>query len=614
MRRAWLAAPVAVSVLLSGCSSIGVTSTGASSSGQTASGRATARAFATSAASGGTAQKPGNYVLIMDASGSMRKADVGAGTRMAAAQAAASRFVSSLPTGSEVGLVTYGDKTLEEAPKSAGCGDVSVAVPLGPDSAKVKAAAKALRPVGWTPIAKALRTAAAQAKGRPLNIVLVTDGEDSCAPPDPCETAASLVARYSGLTISAIGLKASSDQLACIASKGKGYFVTANNSIQLARRLEALRDPAAAARTLSPSGVESIRPGQLVGDIRKAHPDFPEVASGAQVRVVWAACVWVFSAKGVLVSIAPAGSGSTIDGLAVGDAGSALTVLGAPVSSSTAGGVETRIYAADERLGLGWKVQIKGGRILTIVLCTCLTGSCPPSSQQIRGSFDDPYLEITKVSCTDDGQWAVVEGLFWEKQDREYLLYKKEGSGWAKPIHVGHGGDCWSIPDDTPFAEIDEKMGGLCAVQAAVSLVKASPITMDGVGRLRLGASLQSLTEAGVIEYTSECPAPTSSGGDNYKLLGTEGYDLRFTDKKLTAIMINVQNGRTSSGAEVGMNLKDLENLYHGMLTKDRRDGQYSYQSAGRTLAFSYLGESDMVTEQVQAILIYDADSPWSFC
>ncbi len=222
---------------------------------------------------------------------------------MAAAQQAASKFVSSLPKGSRIGLVSYGDKALEEAPRSVGCGDVSLEVPVGSDASAVTQQVRALRPAGWTPIGRALRTAAAQAKGQPLNVVLITDGEDSCAPPDPCQTAASLAAGNAGLSISAIGLNASSDQLSCIASKGRGYFVTASNSAQLARRLESLTDPAAASRTLSPSGVQSIRPGQSVDQIRKSHPDFPEVRTGTQIRVVWMNCTWTFSAKGVLISI-----------------------------------------------------------------------------------------------------------------------------------------------------------------------------------------------------------------------------------------------------------------------------------------------------------------------
>lgn len=621
MRRSWLASAVAASLLVTGCSSFGAPADGSGASGVAAGGAAKASGASVPSASASSAspspQKPGNYVLIMDASGSMRKSDVGTGTRMTAAQDAAAKFVSSLPSGSKVGLVSYGDKTLEEAPKSAGCSDVSVAVPLGTDAAKVTEAAKALKPVGWTPIAKALQTAAAQAKGGPLNVVLVTDGEDSCAPPDPCETAASLVSRDAGLTISAIGLKASSDQLSCIAAKGKGYFVTASNSAQLARRLEALRDPQAAAGKLSPSGVRSITPGQLADDIRKAHPDFPQVADGTQVRVVWAGCTWVFSAKGVLISIELGDSASTIDGLAAGDAASALSVLGTAVSTSTSGGVETRIYPADERLGLGWKVQIKDGRIITIVLCTCLTGTCPPSTSDIMKSFDDPYLKVLKVTCIDDGQWAVVTGLFWKKQAQEYLLYKKSGSGWAKPIHIGHGGDCFSIPSDAPFEELNDQVGGLCSMQAGSWMVKRSPVTMDGIGPLTLGASLEEMLGKNIVtqkEYGSEITDPVTTlviVGINSASAAT------FKDGVLRKIWVSNDEDyrpRTTSGAEIGSSESDLKKLYGSHLRCGRKTAAFAkhcdIESGGRTLTFRFsLDAQEQEVDKVSAIEVAYSDS-----
>ncbi|WP_161971518.1 vWA domain-containing protein [Acidipropionibacterium jensenii] len=547
----------------------------------------------------------------------MRKSDVGGGTRMAAAQDAASKFVSSLPKGSRVGLVSYGDKTLEEAPRSAGCGDVSLKVPVGSDIGAVTRQVKTLRPVGWTPIGKALQTAAAQAKGQPLNVVLITDGEDSCAPPDPCQTAATLAADNAGLSISAIGLNASSDQLSCIASKGKGYFVTASNSAQLARRLEALGDPDAASRTLSPSGVQSIRPGQLVDEIRKSHPGFPKVDSGAQVRVVWMNCTWTFSAKGVLTSIALEGSGSasTIDGLRVGDAAAALNVLGAPVSTSTNGGVETRLYPADVRLGLGWKVQIKDGRIITIVLCTCLTGSCPPSVDQIRKIQDDPTMNPTKISCIDDGNWVVVESNFQGDHTAGWLLLQRTGGGWTKVKRVTHGGDCYELPEDAPYGGLEKPLGGFCNFRASAVGAKTAPITMDGAGPIVLGMTRETLEGPSVnLSMEDECQAQDSPDTFNGSVSGLDGYHLRFMDGKLTAMMVNAPGARTSSGARLGMSVKDLLSLYQGTLTVDKEHGSYSYTAGGRTLEFSSLGDSDMETDTVQTILVHYSNSPWAFC
>ena len=534
---------------------------------------------------------------------------------MAAAQQAASKFVSSLPKGSRIGLASYGDKTLEEAPRSVGCGDVSLKVPVGSDAGAVTQQVRALRPAGWTPIGRALRTAAAQAKGRALNVVLITDGEDSCAPPDPCQTAASLAADNAGLSISAIGLNASSDQLSCIASRGRGYFVTASNSAQLARRLDALTDPGAASRTLSPSGVQSIRPGQSVDQIRKSHPDFPQVRTGTQTRVVWMNCTWTFSAKGVLTSIELGTSAATIDGLSVGDAATALGVLGTAVSTSTSGGVETRIYAADARLGLGWKVQIEDGRIITIVLCTCLTGSCPPSVDQIRRIQDDPTMKPTKITCVDDGNWAVVESNFEGDLTGGWLLLQRVGAEWMKIKRVTHGGDCYMIPYDAPFSELGKAMGGFCDFRASAVLVKVSPITMDGIGPITLGMSRGSL-EGPVMHMSmeDECEPQSTSNTFNGRVPGLDGYHMRFTDGKLTGIMINADGARTLAGATVGMSLTSLVDLYPGRLTKDDAHDRYLYQAGGRTLEFSYLGDSDMVTDEVRTILVHDSDTPWNYC
>ena len=102
-------------------------------------------------------------------------------------------------------------------------------------------------------------------------------GEDSCAPPDPCEISGQLVNANEGLTISTIGVRAYSAQLACIADRGNGIAVSAESATQLARRLPALSNTEAAAAQLSPSGAQRVRPGTQYSTIRDLHPDFPEL-------------------------------------------------------------------------------------------------------------------------------------------------------------------------------------------------------------------------------------------------------------------------------------------------------------------------------------------------
>ena len=138
-------------------------------------------------------------MIVLDASGSM-KADDAPGVRMDAAKAAVTSLVGTLPTGSEVGLMVYGTGTgSADAEKAAGCRDITTLTPVGPlDAATMTAQVATVQASGYTPIGESLRAAAAAlpAEG-PRSIVLVSDGEDTCAPPTPCDVAAELTPRAS---------------------------------------------------------------------------------------------------------------------------------------------------------------------------------------------------------------------------------------------------------------------------------------------------------------------------------------------------------------------------------------------------------------------------------
>jgi Ca-activated chloride channel homolog len=133
-------------------------------------------------------------ILVLDSSGSMDEAAPG-GTKMAAAKRAVRTLVDALPAEAQLGLAVYGAGTGNAASdKAAGCKDVKVVHPVGPlDKAAVIRSADAAKPRGYTPIGRSLRAAAdALPKEGPRSIVLVSDGEDTCAPPDPCEVAKQL--------------------------------------------------------------------------------------------------------------------------------------------------------------------------------------------------------------------------------------------------------------------------------------------------------------------------------------------------------------------------------------------------------------------------------------
>jgi Ca-activated chloride channel family protein len=177
----------------------------------------------------GSAQEgePG-IVLIMDASGSMNQA-VGDGvTLMDEAKAALREIVLRIPSDTEVGLRVYGHRVPNDD-KANGCVDTELIVPVGPiDRGELLAAVGEFDARGFTPIGLSLQEAAVDLGPGGGTIILVSDGIDTCAPPDPCEVARQLAEEGITSHIHTVGLflqdQAAVDQLRCIADAGNGTF------------------------------------------------------------------------------------------------------------------------------------------------------------------------------------------------------------------------------------------------------------------------------------------------------------------------------------------------------------------------------------------------------
>jgi Ca-activated chloride channel family protein len=188
--------------------------------------------------------------LLLDVSGSMRTRDIDGGTRMAAAKQAFNEVLDATPEEVELGIRTLGANYPGDNQKT-GCKDTAQLYPVGPlNRTEAKTAVATLSPTGWTPIGPALLKAAGDLDGGDgsKRIVLISDGEDTCAPLDPCEVAREIAAKGIGLTIDTLGLVPNATmrkQLSCIAEATGGTYTSVEHTDELTDRVNQLVDRAA---------------------------------------------------------------------------------------------------------------------------------------------------------------------------------------------------------------------------------------------------------------------------------------------------------------------------------------------------------------------------------
>jgi Ca-activated chloride channel homolog len=232
------------------------------------------------AAQGSDPEDPPALLLILDSSGSMQGAAGDGRTKLAAAKEALTTLVDDLPEDVNVGLRVYGHR-VANTDKARGCKDTELIVPVGPlDRAGAKRQIRLFDATGFTPIGLSLREGAKDLppEGK-RTIVLVSDGIDTCAPPDPCKVARRIVARGIDLRIDTVGFQvdpAARRQLQCIARAGKGTYVDVTSASELTGRLQqlsirALRRYEAAGLEVDggdgPGDAPALLPGQYVDGI-----------------------------------------------------------------------------------------------------------------------------------------------------------------------------------------------------------------------------------------------------------------------------------------------------------------------------------------------------------
>ena len=151
------------------------------------------------------------------------------------------------------GLVAFGHR------KASNCADSEILAKPGALTAQTfETLLGGLKAKGQAPIAAAISDAAtlADPSGRPLDVILVADGGDTCNA-NICVTADALKQKTKGLRIHVIGLGDKADDvkpLACAATATGGQFSTAANDGELKARLAAVLEsvanpPAAPAAT-----------------------------------------------------------------------------------------------------------------------------------------------------------------------------------------------------------------------------------------------------------------------------------------------------------------------------------------------------------------------------
>ncbi len=203
---------------------------------------------ATTATTEAATEAAGTYpdtALIIDASGSMWAPDASGQVRMDAAKQATVGLVNQLPKDQKLALLTYGIGTGNtDAEKEAGCKDVHTLVKLGGSHEEIATQVEGLQASGYTPIGPALLQAEKELESTgPRQIVLVSDGIDTCAPPQVADVAKEIRDRSGDeLVINVVGFNVNDEaraQLQQVAEVSGGVYTDASDADSLLESLAA---------------------------------------------------------------------------------------------------------------------------------------------------------------------------------------------------------------------------------------------------------------------------------------------------------------------------------------------------------------------------------------
>ncbi|MGM1322962.1 vWA domain-containing protein [Corynebacterium macclintockiae] len=186
----------------------------------------------------------GKVAIVLDASDSMAEKDTNdGGTRMDAAKKAATDTINTLADKTQTAIIAYGSKE-SNAPdnRAKGCQDITTLAPLGNNKAEdLNNKIKDLQPKGYTPIGNAIKKAAEElGDSGKRNIILVSDGIDTCAPPPVCDVAKDIAGDGIDLAIHTVGFKVDNkaqEELQCISEVSGGTYSSADDTEALSKAL-----------------------------------------------------------------------------------------------------------------------------------------------------------------------------------------------------------------------------------------------------------------------------------------------------------------------------------------------------------------------------------------
>jgi Ca-activated chloride channel family protein len=176
------------------------------------------------------APAPAPTVLIVDASGSMAARMPDGRAKLDDARDIVAGALQRWPAGTQLALMAYGHRRVSD------CADIETLLPLEPLSPpQVAKKLATLYARGKTPLSESLRQAAALLPPGGGNIVLVSDGIETCHA-DPCAVAKALHDANANVVIYVVGFGVTKDdtaQLQCIAENGGGKYFDAGDADKL---------------------------------------------------------------------------------------------------------------------------------------------------------------------------------------------------------------------------------------------------------------------------------------------------------------------------------------------------------------------------------------------